>query len=71
MKVLFLVHDPITMPLGIGYLASIVSKLGHEIRALSLNMKELADRVREEMPDILAFGTTTGFHRKYSEVVST
>lgn len=70
MKVLFLVHDPITIPLGIGYLASIVSGLGHEIRALSLNMKNLTGRVLDEEPDILAFGTTTGFHRKYSEVVS-
>jgi hypothetical protein len=32
-------------------------------------MKDLTDIVREKKPDILAFGTTTGFHRKYSEVV--
>ncbi|MCK4671913.1 MAG: B12-binding domain-containing radical SAM protein [Candidatus Aegiribacteria sp.] len=70
MKVLFLVHDPITIPLGIGYLASIVSEFGHEISALSLNMKDLTDTVRKIKPDILAFGTTTGFHRKYGEVVS-
>ena len=69
MKVLFLVHDPITIPLGIGYLASIAIDLGHEINALSLNMKDLTDSVRKIAPDILAFGTTTGFHRKYSEVV--
>ncbi|MCK4506614.1 MAG: B12-binding domain-containing radical SAM protein [Candidatus Aegiribacteria sp.] len=69
MKVLFLVHDPITMPLGIGYLASIVSELGHEISALSLNMKDITGKVLKEAPDILAFGTTTGFHRKYCEVV--
>ncbi len=68
MKVLFLVHDNITIPLGIGYLASIVSELGHEISTFSLNMKDLTGCVREEAPDILAFGTTTGFHRKYSEV---
>ncbi|MCK5065102.1 MAG: B12-binding domain-containing radical SAM protein [Candidatus Fermentibacteraceae bacterium] len=68
MKVLFLVHDNITIPLGIGYIASIVSELGHEISTLSLNMKDLTDCVRDEAPDILAFGTTTGFHRKYSEV---
>lgn len=68
MKVLFLVHDNITIPLGIGYIASIVSELGHETSTLSLNMKALADCVRDEAPDILAFGTTTGFHRKYSEV---
>ena len=68
MKVLFLVHDNITIPLSIGYIASIVSELGHETSTLSLNMKALADCVRDEAPDILAFGTTTGFHRKYSEI---
>ena len=69
MKVLFLVHDGLTVPLGISYLASIAEGLGHHVMAAALNDGDLSRRADDFQPDLIAFGATTGFHRKYLELV--
>lgn len=69
MKVLFLVHDGLTVPLGISYLASITEGLGHHVMAAALNDGDLSRRADDFQPDLIAFGATTGFHRKYLELV--
>lgn len=69
MKILFLVHDGLTVPLGISYLAAIAEGSGHSIMAGALNDGDLYSRAAEFNPDLIAFGSTTGFHRKYLELV--
>ncbi len=69
MKILFLVHDGLTVPLGISYLAAIAENLGHIIMAGALNDNDLFSRAAGFSPDLIAFGSTTGFHRKYLELV--
>lgn len=69
MKILFLVHDGLTVPLGISYLAAIAENLGHIIMAGALNDNDLFSRTAGFNPDLIAFGSTTGFHRKYLELV--
>ncbi|MDM7993378.1 MAG: radical SAM protein [Candidatus Fermentibacter sp.] len=68
MRVLFLIHDVITIPLGITYIASILQKRGHEPGALTIRDPELDRRVKDWNPDVIAFGCTTGFHRQYFSV---
>lgn len=69
MRVLFLVHDAITVPLGVSYLSSVLGSAGHHVSALALGERSLRDKAREQAPDLIAFGCTTGFHRKYLQVV--
>ncbi|HOP26122.1 MAG TPA: radical SAM protein [Candidatus Sabulitectum sp.] len=69
MKILFLVHDGLTVPLGVSYLAAIAEELGHEIGAVALTDRRMVQAAEDCRPDLLAFGSTTGFHRKYLEMV--
>lgn len=69
MRILFIVHDGLTMPLGISYLAAIADEAGHQVHAIALNERHLTDRAESFSPDLIAFGSTTGFHRKYLEMV--
>lgn len=69
MKILFLVHDGLTVPLGISYLAAISEDLGHTLMAATLKDADQARSIREFNPDLIAFGSTTGFHRKYLDTV--
>lgn len=70
MKILFLTHDLITVPLGVSYISTISKRAGHEVMAAALNEKDLLETVREFAPDVVAFGCTTGFHRKYLEAAA-
>lgn len=54
-----------TVPLGVSYISSISKLAGHEVMAAALNESDLLDTARRFEPDIVAFGCTTGFHRKY------
>ena len=69
MKILFLVHDCITVPLGVSYLAAISKNKGHNVKALSLTSDTVIRDISDYLPDIIAFGTTTGFHRQYLKLV--
>jgi len=69
MKILFLIHDSLTVPLGISYLATLSSEMGHRVKALSLTRGNIERKIREFQPDIIGFGSTTGFHRQYLEIV--
>jgi len=66
---LFLTHDLITVPLGVSYISAISRNAGHEVTAAALNAKDLQETVHEFSPDVIAFGCTTGFHRKYLDAV--
>ncbi len=68
LRILFLIHDVITIPLGITYLASIIRRSGHESVAFTIRDPELERRVVDWKPDLIAFGCTTGFHRQYFTV---
>jgi len=69
MKILFLVHDGLTVPLGISYLAAISEALNHQVKTLALNDRDVVPQAEAYAPDLIAFGSTTGFHRKYLELV--
>jgi len=70
LKILFLTHDLITVPLGVSYISAISKRAGHEVMAAALNASDLIETVRSFSPDVVAFGCTTGFHRKYLDAVS-
>jgi radical SAM superfamily enzyme YgiQ (UPF0313 family) len=70
LKILLLTHDLITVPLGISYISSISKLAGHEVTATALNTGDLLEKVNEFAPDVVAFGCTTGFHRKYLEAAA-
>jgi anaerobic magnesium-protoporphyrin IX monomethyl ester cyclase len=67
-KILFLVHDLLTVPLGIGYLSSVVKGMGHEVETAVLNERDLFGVAEAFRPDMIAFGSTTGFHKSYLRV---
>ncbi len=70
MRVLFLVHDNITLPLGISYLSSILKAHGHEVTALVTGDGELVEKACAASPDLIAFGCTTGFHGMYMKAAA-
>ena len=55
--------------MGISYLTAISESLGHDIKALALNSRNIVSEAEEYEPDLIAFGATTGFHRKYLELL--
>ncbi len=61
-------HDLLTIPLGIGYLSAVVKNLGHEVETAVLNERDLFDTASSFEPDVIAFGSTTGFHNSYLRV---
>lgn len=67
MRILFLVHDAITIPLGISYLSAILRARGHQVSVLALGDRHLMEKARNANPGLVAFGCTTGFHRHYLE----
>ncbi|MCK5116600.1 MAG: radical SAM protein [Candidatus Aegiribacteria sp.] len=69
MKILFLTHDLMTVPLGVSYISTVSKLAGHSVTAAALNESDLLETVMEFAPDVVAFGCTTGFHRKYLEAV--
>ncbi|MCK5132221.1 MAG: cobalamin-dependent protein [Candidatus Sabulitectum sp.] len=69
MKVLFLVHDCLTVPLGVSYLAALSRDKGHCVKALSLTGGSIEQEIGEFDPDVIGFGSTTGFHRQYLKLV--
>jgi anaerobic magnesium-protoporphyrin IX monomethyl ester cyclase len=69
LKILFLTHDLITIPLGVSYISSISRLGGHDVMAAVLNERDLLETSRRFSPDVVAFGCTTGFHNKYLDAV--
>ncbi len=69
MKILFLVHDCLTVPLGVSYLSALSRDMGHCVKALSLTSGSIEREIGEFLPDIIGFGSTTGFHRHYLKLV--
>lgn len=65
MKVLFVVHDCLTMPLGIGYLGAVAKKAGHEVRLGALLHGDVVGLAKDFGADLVGFTATTGFHKKY------
>ena len=69
LKILFLVHDLLTVPLGIAYLSSIVRARGHSVETAVLTERDLRRTAEAFGPDVIAFGSTTGFHKAYLRVI--
>lgn len=70
MKILLVIHDLITIPLGVSYVSAVARREGHEIEAASLSEGDLPRAVERFDPDVVAFGATSGFHKAYLEALS-
>jgi radical SAM superfamily enzyme YgiQ (UPF0313 family) len=68
MKVLLVVHDCLTMPLGVGYLAAVAKDAGHTVRLGALLHDDIVSEARSFGADLVGFTATTGFHRKYLDL---
>lgn len=68
MKVLLLVNDCLTMPLGVGYLGAVARRAGHEVRLGVMIHDDVVDRARSFGADVVGFTATTGFHTRYLSV---
>ena len=68
MKVLFLIHDYVIDPLGIGYLASALKKAGHEVSIFKTKNDSAKVAVEAFNPDVLAYSCTTGWHKYYIQL---
>ena len=68
MNVLFVVHDCLTMPLGVGYLAAVAKQAGHRVRLGVLLHDDIVSLARAFRADIVGFTATTGFHLKYLDL---
>ncbi len=56
-------------PLGIMYLSSALKKAGHETAFVDVGIeKDPEGEIRRLRPDIIAYSTTTGFHRFYADL---
>lgn len=65
MKVLLVVHDCLTMPLGAGYLGAVARAAGHEVRLGVLLHDDVVSLARTFGADLVGFTATTGFHLRY------
>ncbi|MBN1425000.1 radical SAM protein [Candidatus Fermentibacteria bacterium] len=65
MKVVLVVHDCLTMPLGAGYLGAVARAAGHEVRLGVLLHDDIVSLARSWGADVVGFTATTGFHLKY------
>lgn len=52
-------------PLGVLYLAGMLKKAGHEVRAMLPNKRAIARLFRAFQPDILAYSVISGWHQEY------
>ncbi len=61
MKVLFLINDYLTQPLGVGYLSSVLCMEGHFTEAAALRDKKRIKKLLNDFnPDVLALSLVTG-----------
>jgi radical SAM superfamily enzyme YgiQ (UPF0313 family) len=70
MKILLIIHDLITIPLGISYISAAARNRGHEVEAAALSEGDLSETVRRFGPDVVAFGATSGFHKTYLDAIA-
>jgi radical SAM superfamily enzyme YgiQ (UPF0313 family) len=70
MKILLVIHDLITIPLGISYISAVARERGHDVEVASLSEEDLSRAVRDFGPDVVAFGATSGFHQTYLDAVA-
>lgn len=68
MNILLVVHDCLTMPLGVGYLAAVAKQAGHTVRLGVLLHDDIVSLARSFEADLVGFTATTGFHRKYLDL---
>jgi len=68
MNILFVVHDCLTMPLGIGYLGAVAKSAGHSVRIGTLLYDDIPSLAAEIDADLVGFTATTGYHNRYLSV---
>jgi len=71
MRILLVVHDCLTMPLGAGYLGAVARQAGHEVRLGVLLHDDIVDLARSFGADMIGFTATTGFHARYLALAHT
>lgn len=64
-KFLFVVNDFLIDPLGIGYLSSALKVAGHQTDIIKTKKEDIWKKIEQYFPDVLAFSTTTGWHKYY------
>jgi len=65
MRILLVVHDCLTMPLGAGYLGAVARHAGHEVRLGVMLHDDIVELARSFGADLVGFTATTGFHTRY------
>ena len=70
MKILLIIHDLITIPLGISYVSAVARGRGHDLEAAALSENDLVETVKRFRPDVVAFGATSGFHKTYLDAIA-
>ena len=65
MNILFVVHDCLTVPLGIGYLGAVAKEAGHTVRIGTLLYDNIPSLAAEINVDMVGFTATTGYHHRY------
>ena len=68
MRVLFLVHDYVIDPLGIGYLSAALKKAGHTVGIVKTKNDDMIERIDRFNPNVLAYSVTTGWHQYYLDL---
>ena len=70
MRILFVVIDYLTTPLGILYLSTIAKQLGHEVDVTSIHLPSFMDDIRDFKPDIIGFGFFSVHYFEVQKAVS-
>jgi anaerobic magnesium-protoporphyrin IX monomethyl ester cyclase len=65
MKILFVVNDCLTMPLGVGYLGAYARRAGHDVRLCAMLHDDPVSVARAFGADVVGFTATTGIHKRY------
>ena len=65
LRFLFVLNDYLIDPLGIAYLSASLKKAGYETDIIKTEKENLWSKIENYSPDVLAFSTTTGWHKYY------
>ncbi|MBU1627051.1 B12-binding domain-containing radical SAM protein [bacterium] len=68
MRILFVVIDYLTTPMGVLYLSSIAKRMGHEVDVTCIHLPSFVNDAREFEPDVIGYGIVTGSHNPFIEI---
>ena len=64
MKILFVISDARTEPLGVEYLSSVLKGAGHDVRLASIAEEDVPAIVRDYQPRLIGYNMLTGWHQE-------